>query len=105
MKCNSQRRRRWQTRYQDWYGNIVKIDCIAWVVEVCDSAFRALKCFRQRALKCVFRVLRPPDETPLANGHFDARRYSFHNCDYYLLRLTWCGGAMSQSRSPKQLVH
>src|SRR6516165_9541216 len=60
--------------------------------------------FRQRALKRVFRVLRPPDETPSANGHFDARRYSFHNCDCYLLRLTWCGGAMSQCRAPKQLV-
>src|SRR6516165_4428198 len=60
--------------------------------------------FRQCALKDVFRVLRPPDETPLANGHFDARRYSFHNCDCYLLRLTWCGGAMSQCRAPKQLV-
>src|SRR5215831_7558874 len=60
--------------------------------------------FRQRALKHVFRVLRPPDETPLANGHFDARRYSFHNCDCYLLRLTWCAGAMSQCRAPKQLV-
>src|SRR6516164_559459 len=60
--------------------------------------------FRQRALKLAFGVLRPPDETPLANGHFDARRYSFHNCDCYLLRLTWCDGAMSQCRAPKQQV-